>query len=389
MLALFSAGFSTFALMYCVQPLLPEFTREFGLSAASSSLAVSVTTGCLAAAMIVLGALSEGWGRKPLMVTSLMLAALLTMASAAAPSWPAFLTIRAIEGIAFAGLPAIAMAYVGEEIDRSSVGLAMGLYVSGTALGGMSGRLLTAVLTDAASWRVAVAVIGGIGTVAALVVWIALPPSAHFRRRSLAPGTLVRAYTAHLRDPLLARLFAEGFIFMGVFMATYNYIAFRLLQPPYALSQTAAGSVFILYLLGMASSPWAGSLAGRFGRRRTLVLTLALMAAGVLLTMLAPLAAVVCGIGLLTSGFFGAHSVTSSWIGLHAEQRRAQASSLYLCFYYLGASVTGSLGGLFWERFGWTGVACFLLALLAIALTLARGLEPGAGERQPALELPA
>jgi YNFM family putative membrane transporter len=193
----------------------------------------------------------------------------------------------------------------------------------------------------------------------------------------------------HLRDPLMACLFAEGFVYMGVFVATYNYIAFRLLQPPYALSQAAAGAVFSLYLVGMVSSPWAGSLAGRFGRRRTLVLNLILMAGGIALTMLAPLPAVVAGIGLLTFGFFAAHSVTSSWIGLRARERKAQAASLYLCFYYLGASVTGSVGGLFWERLGWPGVAGFLLTLLTAALALARRLEPSADEQEPAYELPA
>ena len=70
-LALFSAGFSTFALLYCVQPLLPVFSREFGVSAAESSLSLSLTTALLAASVLISGSLSEVWGRKPVMVVSL------------------------------------------------------------------------------------------------------------------------------------------------------------------------------------------------------------------------------------------------------------------------------------------------------------------------------
>lgn len=373
-LALFTAGFSTFALMYCVQPLLPGFTREFQVSAATSSLAVSLTTGCLAVAMLVVGALSETWGRKPLIVTSLALAALLTAACAAAPSWGALLAIRAVEGVVFAGLPAIVMAYIGEEMDTSSIGLAMGIYVSGTALGGLAGRVVTAVLADAASWRTALAVVGGIGLLSALAVSLLLPASAHFRSRSLVAARLVGAYRAQLRDPVLALLFAQGFLAMGAFIALYNYISFRLLEPPYGFSQASAGAIFVLYLLGMVSSPWSGTMALRLGQARTLTLNLVLMLVGSVLTIFEPIALVATGIALFTFGFFAAHAVTSSWVGQRAPERKAQASSLYLFFYYLGGSIAGAVGGMFWDRWRWPGVAWFLIALLALALVIARAL---------------
>ncbi len=373
-LALFAAGFSTFALLYCVQPLLPEFAREFQVSAATSSLAVSLTNGCLAVAMLVVGALSETWGRKPLIVTSLALAALLTAACAAAPSWGALLAVRAVEGVVFAGLPAIAMAYIGEEMDVTAIGLAMGIYVSGTALGGLAGRVLTAVLADVASWRFALTVVGGLGLLSALAVSVLLPASAHFHSRSLVPARLLGAYRAQLRDPVLARLFALGFLTMGAFIALYNYISFRLLEPPYGFSQAGAGAIFVLYLLGMISSPWSGSMARHLGQPRTLVLNLALMLGGAALTIVEPIAVVATGMGLFTFGFFAAHSVTSSWVGQRAPERKAQAAALYLFFYYLGGSIAGAVGGVFWDRWRWPGVAWFLIVLLAIALALARAL---------------
>ncbi|MFL5191440.1 MAG: MFS transporter, partial [Microvirga sp.] len=155
-LALFAAGFSTFAILYCVQPLLPEFSQEFQVSAAVSSLSLSLSTGLLAVAMLVAGSLSEVWGRKPVMVASLFASALLTLLSAAAPNWTSLLLARMLIGVTLSGLPAVAMAYVSEEVDPKSIGLAMGLFIGGNAVGGMAGRIISGVLTDLGSWRLAI-----------------------------------------------------------------------------------------------------------------------------------------------------------------------------------------------------------------------------------------
>lgn len=369
-LAVFAAGFATFALLYCVQPLLPEFSREFGVGAAGSSLALSLTTVTLAVSMLVVGSVSEALGRKPVMVASLFAAALLTTAAALVPSWHGFLLLRAIEGIAFAGLPAIAMAYLSEEMGRGSIGLAMGLYIGGTGLGGMAGRLLTAALTDLVSWRFAIGAVGVLGVVAAVIFWRSLPASVHFHPRPLVARTLASSFVGHLRDPGLLALFGEGFLVMGSFVTIYNYIGYRLLAPPYSLSQTGVGTIFTVYLVGIGSSAWLGDLGGRIGRGRLLWATIAIMLAGVAATFMTPLATIVAGIALLTFGFFAAHSIVSSWVGLRAHRARAQASSLYLFFYYTGSAVAGSVGGFFWSAYRWPGVAGFVSLLLGLALLL-------------------
>ena len=370
-LAVFAAGYSTFLLMYAVQPLLPIFTEEFHISAAASSLALSLTTGCLAVSMLVVGAVAEGWSRKPVMSVSLMVVATLTLLSSMVSSWPTFLLIRTIEGIALAGLPALAMAYVGEEIHPDAVGVSMGLYVGSGALGGMTGRLLTGVLADLFSWRPALAVIGVIGIAASLIFSSSLPPSARFRPRSLSVASLLESYKAHLRDRIILALVAEAFLILGTLVTVYNYIGFRLLAPPYSLSQSVVGTVFGLYVLGFFSSSLIGILSHRFSRPRLLQAGLATMLAGVAITAARPLAAVITGVALVTIGFFAAQSVASSWVGIRAREAKAQASSLYLFFYYMGASIVGSFGGFFWTAFEWKGVAGFLGVLLLVALGIA------------------
>ena len=175
------------------------------------SLPLSLTTGFLAPALIVAGTFSEARGRVPLMLSSLLAAALLTIACAFAPRWGVLLALRALAGISFAGLPAISMAYLSEEVHPNSIGLAMGLAISGNGLGGMSGRLLTALVADLLSWRWALAVIGALGVAATLVAWRTLPPSRHFKPHPLRIGALSFTFWEQLRDTRLVPLYCEGF----------------------------------------------------------------------------------------------------------------------------------------------------------------------------------
>jgi YNFM family putative membrane transporter len=305
------------------------------------------------------------------MIASLLSSAILTLLSAAAPNWPSLLLARMAIGITLSGLPAVAMAYVSEEVDPKSIGLAMGLFIGGNAIGGMAGRIISGVLTDLGSWRLAIGLIGALGLAATLAAWRSLPASAHFQPRQANLKDLLRSFAEHLRDPGLCGLFAEAFLLMGGFVTIYNYLGYRLTAPPYSLSQTAIGAIFAAYLIGTLSSAWIGELAGRLGRRRVLWAMIAIMLAGVALTLFQPLALILCGIVAVTFGFFGAHSIASSWVGSRAIHAKAQASALYLFCYYAGSSAVGTLGGVFWTRQGWPGVAGLVAALLLAAITIA------------------
>src|SRR5262249_18533871 len=125
---LFFGGLVTFAVLYCTQPLLPLYTREFRVTPTTASMVISVTTAVLAVMMTFTASLSNAWGRKGIMVCSLFGASLLTIVSALSPNFGMLLLCRALEGIVLAGVPAIAMAYLGEEVDPRHLGTAMGIY---------------------------------------------------------------------------------------------------------------------------------------------------------------------------------------------------------------------------------------------------------------------
>jgi YNFM family putative membrane transporter len=367
-LAMFSAGLATFALLYCVQPILPVLSQEFGVSPASSSISLSISTGMLAVGLLFTGPLSDAIGRKPVMVTALLLASCCTLLSTVMTSWHGILIMRALIGLSLSGVAAVGMTWLAEEIHPSFVAFSMGLYISGNSIGGMSGRLLSGVFTDFFSWRIAVGVIGCFALAAALMFWKILPDSRHFRPTPLRPRTLAINFRLHWRDRGLPLLFVTGFLLMGAFVTLFNYIGYRLMQSPWHLSQAIVGLLSVAYLTGTWSSPKAGTMTSRFGRGPVLLGSTAIMLLGVLLTLFASLWLIFAGMLLFSAGFFAAHSVASSWIGPRARRAKGQASSLYLFSYYLGSSVAGTLGGVFWHRFGWNGVGGFIALLLIAAL---------------------
>ncbi|EJN38551.1 arabinose efflux permease family protein [Pseudomonas sp. GM84] len=370
-LALFSGGFATFALLYCVQPMMPLLSQEYAINAAQSSLVLSVSTAMLAFGLLITGPISDRIGRKPVMVFALLCAALSTMVSAVMPTWEWVLATRALVGLSLSGLAAVAMTYLSEEIHPQHIGLAMGLYIGGNAIGGMSGRLITGVLIDFVSWHMAMLIIGGLALVAALVFWKVLPESRNFRAQSLKPRRLLDGFVMHFKDAGLPWLFLEAFLLMGAFVTLFNYIGYRLLAGPYHMNQALVGLLSVVYLSGIYSSAQVGALADKLGRRKVFWASIVVMAGGLLMTLATPLVLIILGMLVFTFGFFGAHSVASSWIGRRALKAKGQASSLYLFCYYAGSSVAGTAGGVFWHHWGWNGIGLFIGSLLAVALMVA------------------
>ncbi|GMN99071.1 MFS transporter [Parageobacillus thermoglucosidasius] len=369
-LALFFGGFVTFAILYTTQPLLPVFAKEFHVSAASASLTVSVSTGTLAVMMLIAASLSDRVGKKKVMMISMLLTSMLALAMSFSPNFISLVLARMFLGMAAAGIPSLAMAYVAEEFHPAGIGKVMGLYISGTSLGGMAGRILTGLLTDLFSWRTALFAIGIISLLLSLIFALILPAPRHSVNKPLNGKTALRAYAVHLHNKPLMALIVLGFLFMGGFVTLYNYIGFLLGDPPYSFSQSVLGFLFIVYLFGSFSSVYMGKKADLYGHALVLSISVALTALGAVVTLVPSVVVKIIGLSLFTFGFFGCHSIASAWIGECANVNKAQASSLYLLFYYLGSSLAGTAGGYFWTHFHWLGVITFIVILLLLSYPL-------------------
>lgn len=369
---LFFVGFATFALLYCVQPVMPEFSKTFGVTPAESSLSLSLATGCLAVSIMLSGVVSQALGRRGVICASMALGAALNVAAGLSPTWGGLLAARALEGFALGGVPAVAMAYLAEEIEPKSLGRAMGLYIAGSAFGGLMGRVGMGLMTEMISWRGALVALGLMCLVSAALACRLLPASRNFApARGLGLGHAARIWRGHLANRALLPLFAIGFVLTGVYVTIYNYAGFRLAQAPFALSGTAISMIFLCVTFGIVASSVSGALAERFGKGRALVGGFALIVVGAVLTAPQSTSAMIAGIACVTAGFFIAHSVASSMIGPIAGAAKAHAASLYLLFYYVGSSVVGSAGGWVWQHGGWNAVVVATAAMATVGLASA------------------
>ncbi|WP_235532544.1 MFS transporter [Nocardioides sp. Root140] len=390
MISMFAAGNATFVLLYATQSLLPAFVDEFGVSPTRSTLTVSLTTASLAVALLIAGPLSEVVGRTRLIHLSMWASVVVGLACALAPTWETLLALRMLAGFALAGLPAVATAYLREELHRSAQAGAVGLYVGGTALGGMAGRLVTAPVADVAGWRWALASAALFALVCAVLVAVLLPSSRQFTPATRGRGNLARATRGVLDDRALLALYALAACLIGSYVSVFNAIGFRFTAAPYGLSLGAISLIYLVNPLGSVSSIVSGRFANRIDRRRIIPIGCAVALAGVLLTLSGSLPVIVLGIALLSIGFFSMHGLASGWVTVRAHALGAstgQAASFYLFSYYVGSSVFGNLGSTAWTHAGWTGVVALsggLLTLTALLIVVLRGTRAPAAPSAPA-----
>lgn len=372
---LFFAGVATFAQLYSPQAVLPLIASEFGVPPATAALAISMTTLGLAATVIPWSAVADRVGRVPSMTAGIVIATLFGLLAPFSPDVTVLMILRLCEGVGLGAVPAIALAYLAEEVDAAHTAAAAGSYIAGTTIGGLAGRLIAGPIGDVAGWHQGILVVALACAVSGLLFLVLAPPARGFvplRLRAERGPSLLRRLAVNLHSRREFALYLQGFLLMGGFVALYNYLGFALAEPPYSLPHWLVSLLFLAYLAGTAASPIAGSLASRFGRLPTLLVSSGLMAAGAALTLVPAILVILAGLLIFTAGFFGAHTVASSWAPAEADpDARAQASSLYYLAYYGGSSLFGWALGFVFASMGWDGVAFAVVALVAVAVTLA------------------
>jgi YNFM family putative membrane transporter len=373
--ALFCAGVATFAQLYSPQAVLPLISVDLHIGAAAAALTISASTVGLAVGVIPWSTLADRIGRVKAMTLSVGVATTVGLLVPFAPTFELLLTGRFLEGLFVGGVPAIAVAYLTEEIDAAHAARAAGTFVAGTTIGGLLGRLVSSSVAEVVGWRIGMFTVALVCGIAALVFVKLAPAPRGFlpsnRSGANPEGSLAHRLAANLRSPRQLTLFAQGFLLMGGFVAMYNFLGFRLTAAPFFLPPFAVSLVFLAYLAGTWASSRAGAESTRFGRKRVLLVSIAIMVTGVAITLSDNVIAILVGLVIATAGFFGAHSIASGWTGQAAPAGRAQASSLYNLFYYGGSSVIGWFGGVAFDGYGWAAVATTILVLAIIAATAA------------------
>ncbi len=354
--ALFAGGIATFAELYAVQAVLPALASEWQLSESTASLAVSVATGALALSVLPWAAVGDRIGRAGAMRVSAIIAAVGGAALPLAPSFEVLLALRAVAGCALGALPALAIAHLVARAPARRVAGIGGLYIAGTTLGGLTGRVVTGAVGGLAGWRWGVGTTSVLVAVAVVVFVILLPADSRPTIRP-APGRIRKT----MANRVLWVFYAQAFLLMGGFVTVYNMLAFRLLDAPYRLPAAVVSLLFLTYLVGTVGSSGVGRLVDRWGRRAVLVAAGSGMAVGVGVTLATPLWLVLLGLVIATFCFFVAHAIAAAWAGQEVPAARSQASALYSLAYYAGSSLVGFAGALVFDRAGWTGAMTMVI----------------------------
>lgn len=371
LLALFFGSIVAFGAEYCVQPIIPVLAEAFDLTPAKASLAVSFGTGGMAFSMLLIASFAKHLERRKVMAIALVGSAILAFIMAVSESFGLILVLRLCQGILLAGFPAMAVAYINEEFDAGIIGAVVGIYVSGSSVGGLLGRMLLSILTDFFSWRIALGTLAVLYAVIGICFFLLLPKAKYVREKIIGNRSGVAEFKRLLSNHQLVGVYFIALAIMGSFVCTYNFISYVLLAPPYSLSQTMVGFIFMLYFLGTIASTVMGGLTDRIGNGPVLCISIFCMLTGSLVSLFTSLFLKLIGLGIFTYGFFGAHSAACGWAGRLDRGDKAQISALYMLFYYIGASVIGTVGGTFLSIYGWTGIVGFLSAVLLFALFIA------------------
>ncbi|MYL22578.1 MFS transporter [Vreelandella massiliensis] len=373
-LALCLGSLLVFINLYAPQPLLPGLKQAYGVSTLGVSLIMSISTLSLAFSLLVFGPLSDAIGRESIMRITLLLSGLCSLALAFAPNFELLLALRLLQGFVLGGLPAVAIAWMGDEFDQPALLSAVGLYIGANSLGGISGRIVGGGMAEIGGPPAAFLTVGAMTLVGSVLFWRLLPNSQAFTPKPFHLPTALRDLAGHLRSPVLLAAYGLGGINFLIFINQYSYITFRLADAPYQLAASSLGLVFLTYLGGTVGSTLSGRLAGKLSPARCMMLGIAILMLGTLVTLADSLVLIVLGLTINAFGFFLAHSLASSWVGRYAQGARGSASALYLVFYYVGASLGGFWLEPFWRWAGWQGVAWGSWGLLSVTLAIAFGL---------------
>jgi YNFM family putative membrane transporter len=367
LLAVSAAGFCVFLSVYATQPLLPLLARLFHASEEKVSLTVTATTVAVAIAAPFIGLLAERVGRKVIIVAAIFLLVIPTLGAATSHTLGQLIAWRFLQGLIMPGIIAVTMAYVTEEWPPDHVGGAMAAYVSGNVLAGVTGRFLSGWIAGHYRWQWSFVALAVLDVAGGVLVWRGLPPSR--RQEAVVHPPLKQALgdmARHFRNPPLLAAYAAGAAILLALVAMFTYITFRLAGPPFHLGPQGVGSLFLVYFVGVVVTPIGGRFIDRYGQRKSLQVSLFVIAGGLLLTLLPWLWAVVVGLAVGSSGVFISQSSAASYMGLAAGKARASAAGLYATFYYLGGAAGAFVPGLFWPYVGWPGTVVFILAALAI-----------------------
>ncbi|WP_372873174.1 MFS transporter [Shewanella sp.] len=374
--------------LYLMQGMLPMLADQFAIAGGEATLILSVTSFSLALSLLGYALLSDSIGRYKPLIVSLWLLALSNPLMLLIDSWHGMLGLRLIQGILLAAVPAIAMAFMRESLPLSALMKAGAFYIAANSFGGIIGRILGGLMAEYLSWQGAALLLTLVTLVSVAITHYLLSPFRQVGKAQSASGSARcsvskmtlsgpwRGFAMHLTNPQLRLFYLLGGLAFMVMVNQFSFIQLHLLEAPFHWSRFGVTLIFLCYLSGTLCAYRSGNLIARFGVAGVVLAALAMMVIGSLVTLFDTTPAIVGGFLLSAAGFFLIHASCNNQVALRATGHRAKASALYLCAYYLGASLGGPFLMPFWHHGQWPAVVLGSLLLLALAGAVALRLLP-------------
>ncbi|KAF0822171.1 putative MFS-type transporter [Cytobacillus firmus] len=373
MIAMTSASILVFANLYFVQPIMPLLADSFDITSAAAGLSLSAAVVSMIFGLLFFGFLSDRIGRVSIMNFTLVCTIIPLVLLPIAPNFETFLVLRFLQGFCIAGLPAAAIAYLGEELAPGSISLGITMYIAANAIGGMAGRIFVGYIADMASWQTSVYCLFGFSILLFIIYFMTLPKSHYFKPSERSVQKDLSGMGSHLKNTKLFPAFAMGILLQFSFTGVWTYLPFYLEQDPFNLSVKNISFTYLAYSFGIAGSILGGRLSVYFRQTTLVTAGTVIFIGGTLLTNVHSLSVIVIGLCLTCLGFFVAHSLMAAIVNERAAHHKAGASSLYLVSYYIGVATGGTLAGLVWQTGGWTGITLVSFGLLPVVMWLMAG----------------
>jgi len=365
-------GFLTLVDLFATQAILPSLAKAYGVAPAKIGLAANASTLGMAISGLLMGVVSGALERKRAIALSLFLLSFPTASLAFAPNLTVFAILRVTQGLFMAAAFTLTLAHLAERCEVRTAN-ALAAYVTGVVASNLIGRLTAAYVASLVGAEQSFLFFAILNLAGAALVTMTLHRNAPEPMDRM--GRFWAPWLEQLADPALRRTFAIGFLILFGFIGVFTYVGFVLMRPPHALSMTALGLVFLVFLPSMVTTPLAGTVTRSTGPGPASTISLAIALLGLVLLLVPSLFSVIAGMTLVGVGTFFAQAVATGHVGRIAKGHKAAASGLYLSSYYCGGLAGAAVIGILFDSYGWAAAVGGVFVSLSIAAVLGLGLR--------------
>jgi len=177
---------------------LSDIAANFHVGVAEVSLAIMLTLAVRPIGALLFGRLAETYGRRPILMSNILLFSLFELLSAWSPTLTTFLILRVIYGIAMGGVWGVASSLAMETIPDRSRGLMSGIFQAGYPAGYLLASIIFGLCYASVGWR-GMFLIGAMPVLLLPFIWFKVPESpvwlaARAQKESVALLPVVRKH---------------------------------------------------------------------------------------------------------------------------------------------------------------------------------------------------